>query len=220
MAKHNRKPAESVTGSYTPLPHAVLDSVAFMGAGHPARSLLLELMRQHTGSNNGRLHLAQGWLRKRGWKSGDTIQRAKVELLKRELIVQTRQGGLNAGPCLFALTWLPITNFVGLELRPSEYHKGAWHFMDKLPPVRNCEGSSASRTGASPSGGSVENQASPPDGSKTVLLGNLTSPPDGNNECLPLPPWKHSAAVVGKKGASGIKKATAVTIPAMGESVR
>jgi len=219
MAKISRKPAESVSGSYTPLVHAVLDSVALMGASHTARSLLLELMRQHTGGNNGRLHLAQGWLRKRGWKSGDTIQRAKVELLDRGLIVQTKQGGLNVGPCLFALTWLPITNFIGLELRPSEYHKGAWHFMDKLPPVKNCEGSSVSRTGASPSGGLVESRASPPDGSKTALSGSSTSPPDGNNECLPLPPRKTSAAVVGKKGASGIKKAATVALPAVGESV-
>ncbi|MDP1734277.1 MAG: hypothetical protein Q8L44_07940 [Sulfuritalea sp.] len=206
MAKHNRKPVESVTGSYTPLVHVVLDSVALMGASHTARSLLLELMRQHTGSNNGRLHLAQGWLRKRGWKSGDTIQRAKVELLKRGLIVQTRQGGLNTGPCLFALTWLPIANFVGLELRPSEYHKGAWHFMDKMPSVKNCEGSSVSRTGADPSGGLVENRASPSHGSKTALMGIAASPSDGNNECLPLPPRKASAAVVGRKGASGIKR--------------
>jgi hypothetical protein len=211
MAKRNGKPAESVSGSYTPLVHVVLDSVALMGASHTARSLLLELMRQHTGSNNGHLHLAQGWLRKRGWKSGDTIQRAKVELLQRELIVQTRQGGLNAGPCLFALTWLPITNYIGLELRPSEYHKGAWHFMDKMPPVRNCEGSSGSRTGASPSGGLVESRASPSDGSKTVLLGNAASPPDGNNECLPLLPRKTPAVVVGRKGASGAKRVATTT---------
>lgn len=195
-----------MSGSYTPLVHAVLDSAALMGASHTARSLLLELMRQHTGSNNGHLHLAQGWLGKRGWKSGDTIQRAKVELLQRELIVQTRQGGLNAGPCLFALTWLPIANFVGLELRPSEYHKGAWHFLDKMPPVRNCEGSSGARTGASPSGGSVESRASPPHGSKTALSGSVASPSGGNNECLPLPPKKRPAAVVGRKGASGIRR--------------
>lgn len=206
MAKPNRKPVESVSGSYTPLPHAVLDSVAFMGAGHTARSLLFDLMRQHNGGNNGRLHLAQGWLRKRGWKSGDTIQRAKVELINRGLIVQTKQGGLNIGPCFFALTWLPIANFVGLELRPSEYHKGAWHFMDKMPPVKNCEGSSVSRISASPPHGSAKSRASPPEGSKAPPLGNIASPLDGNNECLPLPPKKASAAVVGKKGASGLRR--------------
>lgn len=219
MAKHSRKPVESVSGSYTPLVHAVLDSAALMGASHTARSLLLELMRQHTGSNNGHLHLAQGWLRKRGWKSGDTIQRAKVELLKRGLIVQTKQGGLNIGPCLFALTWLPIANYINLELRPSEYHKGAWHFMDKMPPAKNCDGSSVSRTGASPSGGSAESRASLPHGSKTALSGNAASPPDGNNECLPLPPRRTTAAVVGKKGKSGIKKVVTATTPTIGELV-
>lgn len=212
MAKRKGRPAEAVSGSYTPVVHAVLDSVAFMGAGHPARSLLFDLLRQHNGANNGHLHLAQGWLRKRGWKSGDVIQRAKVELLQRGLIVQTRQGGLNAGPCRFALTWLPITNFVGLELRPSQYHPGAWHFMDAMPPAKNREGSSASRTGADPSRGLVESTAGPSHGSKTALSGNDADPPDGNNECLPLPPGRTSAPVVGRKGASGIRKrATAVT---------
>ncbi|MDO8341316.1 MAG: hypothetical protein Q7T59_05060 [Candidatus Woesebacteria bacterium] len=219
MAKLSRKPAESVSSSYTPLVHAVLDSVALMGASHTARSLLLELMRQHTGGNNGHLHLAQGWLRKRGWKSGDTIQRAKLELIKRNLIVQTKQGGLNIGPCRFALTWLPITNFVGLELRASEYHKGAWHFMDELPQPQKHKGSSVSRIGASPPHGSAKRRASPPDGSKTALLGNVASPPDGNNECLPLPPRRTIAAVVGKKGKSGIKKVVTATTPAIGESV-
>lgn len=219
MAKLKRKPAESVSSSYTPLVHVVLDSIALMGASHTARSLLLELMRQHTGGNNGHLHLAQGWLRKRGWKSGDTIQRAKLELIERNLIVQTKQGGLNIGPCRFALTWLPITNFVGLELRPSEYHKGAWHFMDELPQPRKHKGSSVLRIGASPPDGSAEGRASPPDGSIMALLGNAASPPDGNNECLPLPPRRTTAAVVGKKGKSGIKKVATATTPAMGESV-
>lgn len=178
-----------------------------IGASNTARSLLLELVRQHNGSNNGHLHLAQSWLRKRGWKSGDTIQKARVELIKRNLIVQTKQGGLNAGPCRYALTWLPITNFVGLEIRSSEYLKGAWHFMDELPQSQKQKGSSASRIGTSPL-----------DGSKIALLSNYASPPDGNNECLPLPTRKTNAPVVGKKGRSGIRKVLAAT-PMSGESV-
>lgn len=208
MAKIRGKPAESVGSSYTPIPHVVLDSVAFKGASHTARSLLFELLRQHNGSNNGRLQLAQGWLRRRGWKSGDTIQRAKNELIERELIVQTKQGGLNIGACQFALTWLDISNFIGLEIRPAQYHRGAWNFMDTLP-LGNCKGSSATRISASPPSGSEDAPASPPDGSKTALLSKVTSPPDGNNECLPPPTVRTRRPVIGKKGASGIKKAPA-----------
>lgn len=205
MAKTKGKPLEAVNGGYTPMPHAVLDSVAFKGASHTARSLLYELLRQHTGFNNGHLHLAQGWLRRRGWKSGDTIQRAKVELIERELIVQTKQGGLNIGACRFALTWVNISNFVGLEIRAAQYHRGAWNFMDTLP-LGNCKGSSATRIGSSPPSGAEQTPASPPDGSKTTLLSKVTSPPDGNNECLPPPTVRTKRPVVGKKGASGIKR--------------
>jgi hypothetical protein len=185
-----KKPIESVDGTYTAIPHRVLDSEAFKGASHIAKSLLLELLRQHNGGNNGHLQLTQNWLKKRGWISGDTIQKAKQELLERGLIVQTKQGGLNIGPSFFALTWLPISNHVGLELRPHQYHRGAWSFMDKIS-APNCVGRSASRTGAEPSGGVAEAFTSPPDGSKTTISGEFTSPPDGDNECLPLPTSLH-----------------------------
>lgn len=53
-----KRPAEAVTGRFSAMPHALLDSTAFMGASHRTRSLILELMRQHDGKNNGHLHLA------------------------------------------------------------------------------------------------------------------------------------------------------------------
>jgi len=208
MAKR-KKPAESVNSSYTALPHVVLDSVAFMGAGHTARSLLFDLMRQHNGSNNGRLHLTTAWLRRRGWNSADTIQKAKQELIERGLIVQAKQGGLNAGPCLYALTWLPITNFAGLDVQAKDYHPGAWHFMDKLPAAKLRNPCSNSRTSAVPANGIAPPATVPPNGTETEVSGAIAVPAFGNNECLPLPTRKISAPVVGKKGASGIRKAVA-----------
>lgn len=208
MAK-SKKPVESVNGSYTALPHVVLDSVAFMGAGHTARSMLFDLMRQHNGSNNGRLHLTTSWLRKRGWKSADTIQNAKAELIERGLIVQTRQGGLNAGASWYALTWLSISNFVGLDIQAKHYHPGAWMFLNKLPAINPRVTCSDSRNSAVPAGGIVEPHPVPANGTKTVLSGAIAVPPNGNNECLPLPTRKTSSPVVGKKGASGIRKSAA-----------
>lgn len=208
MAK-NRKPVESVSGSYAALPHAVLDSVAFMGAGHTARSLLFDLMRQHNGSNNGRLHLTTTWLRRRGWNSADTIQKAKQELMARGLIVMAKQGGLNAGPCLYAVTWLPISNFVGLDLRPKDYHPGAWHFMNKLPEMKPRKPCSDSRNSAVPGHGIAPPSPIPANGTERPVSGAIAVPAFGNNECLPLPPKKSSSPVVGKKGASGIRKAAA-----------
>jgi len=177
MAK-KKKPIESVTGSYTPLLHVVLDSVAYKGASFSAKALLNEVMRQHTGSNNGHLQLSTKWLYKRGWKSAGTIQKAKQELIDRGLIVKTRQGGLNAGADQFAMTWVDISNFIGLDIRRMDYHKGAWSFMDKLPigeKYRLCS----------------EKQ-------------NGSVPESGNNECLPLSTIKNPKRIVGCKGRSGI----------------
>lgn len=225
MAKGNRKPAEAVSTRYTALPHALLDSVAFMGASHLARSLLFDMMRQHTGGNNGRIHAATGWLRKRGWASTGQIQKAKAELVERGLIVRTKAGGLNAGPDLYALTWLPVSNFVGLDMSAGQYHPGAWSFLNPLPPpgskgtdqtitvrsrtaakrnVKKREGCSVVRTGTVPPDGIATLSPVPPDGTKTATFQQSTVPPDGNNECLPLPTRKHSRVVGRKRGREAL----------------
>ena len=131
-SKLKRRPEEAITGTYGAIPHTVLDSPAFMGAGHTAKALLFELMRQHTGINNGHYQLSFSWLKKRGWNSRDVIQRARSELIDRGLIIQTRYGGLNSGPSLYAVTWLQISNFVGLDIQQSNYHPGAWSMMNDL----------------------------------------------------------------------------------------
>jgi hypothetical protein len=161
--KKQKRPLEAIGGLYSAIPHAVLDSVAFMGATHPAKALLFDLMRQHSGGNNGHLQLSFGWLEKRGWKSRDVIQRAKSELITRSLIIQSRQGGLNIGASRYAVTWLSISNFIGLDIAARNYPLGAWAFMDKLPMngnknavPPNGKGSTAKRYGVSPLNGTGE----------------------------------------------------------------
>jgi hypothetical protein len=223
MAK-TKKPAEPVNGRYTPMPDMLVDSAAFMGASHRTRSLILELARQHNGSNNGHLHLATSWLKKRGWGSTDGIQKAKVEALERGLIVKTRQGGLGIGPDRYALTWLSISNFVGLDITQKDYRPGAYLLMSKLPmtkgqvvppPVRSAakrtvkrNDHSAERNDAVPSDGMSMARAVPSDGTKTAHFGAPTVPPDGNNELLP-PPRRKRRRVVGARGRSGKPKPAA-----------
>ncbi len=158
--KTQKRPAEAINGQYGAIPVALLDSVAFMGASYPAKALLFDLIRQHNGKNNGHLQLSFSWLAKRGWKSRDVIQRARAELIERGLIIQTTQGGLNIGPSWYAVTWLSITNFVGLDIQAKHYHPGAWAFMDKLPMGKNAN-------------------AVPPDGKGSTGKRYSTVPPDG-----------------------------------------
>ena len=205
----SRKPVEAVSGRYTALPHEVMDSVAFRNAGHTARSLLFELLRQHNGGNNGRLQLAGPWLKRRGWTSSDVIQRAKRELLERELVIQTRQGGLNFGPSWFAVTWLPISNFVGLDLTANQYHPGAWRFLDASPIAQKQSTHPVKRNSTAPSSGVGVVQAAPLEGTKTVIFEDSTTPPNGNNECYQLPPANPVCRIVGVAGKSGKRLAIA-----------
>lgn len=205
MAK-KKKPTESVNGSYTAVPHAVLDSVAFKGASYTAKALLFEVIRQHSGANNGHLQLYTEWLYKRCWKSAGTIQKAKEELIERGLLVKTRLGGLNAGADRFALTWLDISNFAGLDIRPSDYHKGAWAFMDKVSVAEKHEACSEIRNSSVPEYGTAQISSVPKFRTEKGVFGKNSVLKSGNNECLPLSIRKTSTRVVGRKGRSGIRQ--------------
>jgi hypothetical protein len=215
MAKRSKKAPETVSGSFSAVPHAVLDSAAFQGAGHPARSLLYELIRQLSGRNNGHLQLASPWLKKRRWNSADVVQRAKAELMTRQLAIKTRLGGLNAGPDLWAVTWLPISDYTGLtEVSAMTYHPGAWHFLNLPVPVPKRDGRSVSRSSAVPFPGMTDALTVPSHGAETALFDAQAVPPYGNNVSTNTPlavtavavPARHLARprrIVGAAGRSG-----------------
>lgn len=129
--KRSSKKSERVSGGYTAFPWAVSDSTAFQGCSHAAKALLLDIARQHDGSNNGHLHASFKWLKSRGWTSSSVVQRARKMLEDRGLIVRTRQGGFGIGPSRYAVTWHAITNFQGLDITRAGYHQGAWAMLDK-----------------------------------------------------------------------------------------
>lgn len=153
--KKSNRSIESIIGRFSAIPHCVLDSVAFQEASHTAKALLFDLIRQHNGANNGHLHLSQSWLRARGWNSNSVVQRAKEQLKERELIVQTKQGGLNIGASLFAVTWIHISNYVGLDIQSMHYHPGAWAAMNNLP-IAKLKTPSLDEVRAVPSEGAVQ----------------------------------------------------------------
>lgn len=196
MAK-TKKPPESVNGAYTAVPHKLLDSAAFIGATDRARSLLFALIRQHNGINNGRFQLTDKWLAEHGWPSKELNAKARAELIERDLIVQTRRGGLNSGCNWYALTWLPISNFTGLEISAASFHQGAWGDC-KLPatarrrPPQKRDAPPDKRGSATPTTGAVDSLATPSIGANTVLLDTFTTPTNGNNVLLPLTPSKPS----------------------------
>ena len=214
MAK-SKRPPEAVNGAYTAVPHRVLDSQAFIGASDRAKSFLFALMRQHNGNNNGRYKLADSWLMKQGWPSKSQNADARKELIERGLIIQTRfGGGLNSGCNLFAVTWLPISNFVGLDISASDYHQGAWGNCTLPPtprrkPPKKRKDYPDQRGSATPTSGADECFTTPTSGAKKALLDSFTTPTSGDSVLLPLHPSKAargSKRIVGKSGRSGIAK--------------
>lgn len=91
------------TPSFVSLPHYVLNHPRFTELDGWTMKLLIDLCAQYKGSTNGDMSMAWSIMEKRGWRSRDTLRRARQELLSRGWIIQTRQGGRNK-PSLYAVT--------------------------------------------------------------------------------------------------------------------
>lgn len=114
------------TGWFFRLPVDVLDCPAYIGLSFKARALLNDLGAQFRGNNNGDLAAPWSLMKRRGWKSKDTLRRALLELLAAGLIALTRQGSLHC-PTLYAFTWLPINECGGkLDVKPNPVPSNAW----------------------------------------------------------------------------------------------
>lgn len=87
---------------------SVLDSPVFAALSPHACKLLLELMAQYRGDNNGNLTVAWSVVSKRGWKSRTTLWRCKSELIDAGFVYVTRKGHMPSTCELLALTWFPL----------------------------------------------------------------------------------------------------------------
>lgn len=215
MARRSKKSRpESVKGGYSAMPWLVFDSTSFKGASDKAKALLWALMRQHNGANNGHLHLANTWLSKQGYTCPASNQKARDELIERSLIVQTKMGGLNFGANLFALTWLDITNFVGIDITAKDYSRGAYMLCNlpatarrkqptkKIKPFTECNSTDSLSEIATPVTDSHSER-------ENALLNASTVSLSENNVFIPLHSVNHSKRIVGVKGKSGVTKHSA-----------
>ena len=106
MARYNKKPV--LYPGYCNLHRPLLDCADFISLKGNAIKLLIDIASQYNGHNNGDLCASMSVLRKRGWNSNAQLSKYLKELIDKNLIVQTRQGGLNMGPNLYAITWQRI----------------------------------------------------------------------------------------------------------------
>ena len=93
-------------------PWDVLNHEIFRTLSPRATKLVIDIAAQYRGHNNGDLSATLSLMRDRGWNSSDQLDKAKKELVGKDVIRVARQGGLNK--CnLYALTWFPIDECKG-----------------------------------------------------------------------------------------------------------
>jgi hypothetical protein len=107
------------------LPNIVIRSRQFADLSAHATKLLVDLLAQYNGSNNGDLCATWSVMQERAWKSRDTLAKALKELLDTGFVTQTRQGGRHA-PSLYAVTFYALDANSKLDVGPDSYPRGAW----------------------------------------------------------------------------------------------
>jgi hypothetical protein len=131
--RRDRVTGRKESGSFLGLPHAVLECRNFRLLSAHAVKLLVDLGASYRGNNNGDLCMTWKLMQPRGWKSRETLDRARRELLHFGFIELTRQGGLHS-PSLYALTWKPVDACKGkLDVAPTSVASGLWR--EAKPPM-------------------------------------------------------------------------------------
>ncbi len=123
-------------GAFITLPLSVLSGAAYLGLNAHARMLLFDLAAQYRGDNNGDLCAAWKLMHPRGWKSEETLGKAKRDLLESGLIVETRKGARPNKCSLFALTWYALDDCGGkLDISARSFPRGAYRLKDPRPVI-------------------------------------------------------------------------------------
>ena len=102
------------SGQFLMLMHDVLHSKQFGNLSPYGLKLLIELASLYNRKNNGNLSASYRILKKRGWRSSGTLNKAIKELENYGWIIKTRQGGKNLCS-LYAITWWGIDDCKGIH---------------------------------------------------------------------------------------------------------
>jgi hypothetical protein len=117
MAKNSYKKGQ-ISYPFVPIPKAVLTGPEWQKLPHSARALALDLAAQYTGRNNGRLTAAFEAMRRVGWTSKGTLQRAKVALQDATFVMLTRKGHAPRTAEWFGFTWWRLDYESSMDVDP------------------------------------------------------------------------------------------------------
>ena len=116
--RRRRVTGRSESGRVLALPAVLLESAEYARLSAWGVKFLIDLASQYKGNNNGDLCAAWSLMKQRGWRSRETLDRAKKHVLDAGFIIITRQGqrGRTGGsrfPTLYAITWRGIDDCDG-----------------------------------------------------------------------------------------------------------
>jgi hypothetical protein len=139
MGHHNDKRAKfrgrRSGHTFLRLPHFVVKSPQWRALSGKEVKFLVELASHYDGRNNGDLALTRGQAIERGWRSGETRDRAAEEACEAGCALLTRRG--HKGACnLYAITWEPI-NDVGKGVAYVAERKASRLWEKRDPLARN-----------------------------------------------------------------------------------
>lgn len=96
------------SGRFAMLPHAVLESPACASLSNGHFRVLMALVADYNGNNNGALALTRSQAHKRGIGGNDTLSRGLNALELHGLVIRTDPGMRTPpSPARFAITWKP-----------------------------------------------------------------------------------------------------------------
>jgi hypothetical protein len=133
--KSNSNSDKGEKGGYAALYHCVTRSHGYAKLSSGAVKLLVDLLSQYKGSNNGDLCAPYSIMQDRGWNSKGTLFRSIKELLEAGFIETSRQGGRNRCS-LYALTFYAIDDCNGkLDIRPTTSPTSLWRKNEPVPDI-------------------------------------------------------------------------------------
>lgn len=100
---------------YITFPNKCLVSDNFASLSPFATKLIFDFAAKCYGYNNGDLNMVWPEMKARGWRSKDTLYKARDEIVEKGWIIQTRQGWNNRC-ALYGFTFLSIGEFGGRKL--------------------------------------------------------------------------------------------------------
>ena len=106
---------------FLPMPKDILLSTEYQSLPFSSKALMLDLMGQFTGNNNGRLCPSFEVMRRSGWTAPNTLMRAKVALLECSFAVLTRKGHAPRTAEWIGFTWWKLNWLESMDIAPRDF---------------------------------------------------------------------------------------------------